>query len=444
MPKYKVCYDSPNNYAGKYDFYSSGSSPQILKELIEYIDSNRDRIKSIYLALYLFNNNILHNYLKDIARQGIKVCVVSIPLEGYDDTKPKNIKDLESNCITNYNATKYSLAKAIYDEFDRDLSNYKLFVFPHIYIRSSRVNPFSRGNLPYSLHIKSIYIEFKDGNGTVGLTSSNLAVRDLVKEEMMLLVEDDIKAVNEAKLFFEDLISRSYNVVDFDETQDWFHYNVDKVRKGRYYLGNYYSSPFYINSPCDMERGLSSLISKAKERVYVCAQHICAYNYFIDGAFESNNSENRGRREEGLLGVLLGKAKEGIDIKCISQTFVDEKGTPLPGGRKPENKNSFINFIKAYNSHENCKYSVNINVHSKFMVIDDTAVVTTCNFTPTQFIYLDNVNIDSFEKIPNTSYSGIHAEVGQFLATRNPFLVEDLTSYFNRLWSDKETIHCEK
>ena len=82
------------------------------------------------------------------------------------------------------------MAEAIYNRIKSSRnSNFNLFIFPHMYIRSPRVRPFSRGDMPYSLHAKSIFIKYKNGGGAVGLTSSNLATRDMVKDEMMLLVE---------------------------------------------------------------------------------------------------------------------------------------------------------------------------------------------------------------------------------------------------------------
>jgi len=86
MP-FKVYFDGPNHYEGKYNFYKQGGSPTLLKRLISIIEENRKDLLEINLCWYLFNNNILHEFLKEISLSGIKVNIVTIPLEGYDDIK---------------------------------------------------------------------------------------------------------------------------------------------------------------------------------------------------------------------------------------------------------------------------------------------------------------------------------------------------------------------
>jgi phosphatidylserine/phosphatidylglycerophosphate/cardiolipin synthase-like enzyme len=441
MPNCHLFFDSPELYSEPYKFYMQGASPQILKQFINFIKENQQNIDTIYMCMYLYNNPILNDFFDKLAKCGIKVNVVSIPLEGYDNTSPQDLYDVESPDIVELKGqTKLSMAEAIYNRIKSSRnSNFNLFIFPHMYIRSPRVRPFSRGDMPYSLHAKSIFIKYKNGGGAVGLTSSNLATRDMVKDEMMLLVEGDEIANEEADRFFLDLISNSFSISTFDEKRNWLKYNIP-VKKYSLNTRNTYSAPFYNNSQDIIEEYLIQLVLSAKQRVIVCAQHICAFNYSYNLKFKTANGESGYARKPGLLSAVLKKAREGIEVNCLSQTFVDGNGDSH-GCRRPENTRAFSDFIREFETYNNCSYAVNPSVHSKYLIVDDIAVVTTCNFTPTQFIYLQNVDISSFDNIPGVSYSGIHSEVGQFLTIHDKGICETLLKNFNEIWSRINTYH---
>ena len=152
-----------------------------------------------------------------------------------------------------------------------------------------------------------------------------------------------------------------------------------------------YTAPFYQNSSSIFEDNLIKVISQATKQIIVCAQHISAYKYSFEGGFISPNEPFGYISKEGFLYEVLKKAKTGVQTIFISQTYVDEAGDH--GCRTPENKTSFIKFTSAAKN-VGCKYYVNSDIHSKFIVVDNHVILTTCNFTPTQFIYLKNVNIE--------------------------------------------------
>ena len=430
MDNYYLFFDDPDNYNFKNQFYIQGSSPTILKNFINYVKDNLQRIDTINLCLYLYNNIILHKFLRYISNQGVKVKVVSIPIEGYDRKNASVLYDLTSENIVARNCSKYSLAKQIYDDAAKNHEeNFKLFIFPHMYIRSARVQPFSRGNMPYSLHTKSIYIKFKDGRGTVGITSSNLAVRDMIKDELMFLIENDEQLNFSAESFFNDIIQYSYEINKFDENLDWLHYTFKIQDRNFKLVGNncnIYISPFYFNEQTNIEKILLELIQKSQNQIYVCAQHIASY----------------GNKPQ-FLKKILEKSKEGIIVKFLSQTFVDADGNSN-GCRKPQNINAFKNFISECDKYENLRYFANASVHSKFIVIDDIAIISTCNFTPTEFVYLENVKIDHFENIKDLSYSGTFSEVGQFIIVKNINLCNDLIVQFNHICNRTSTYEHQK
>jgi hypothetical protein len=144
----------------------------------------------------------------------------------------------------------------------------------------------------------------------------------------------------------------------------------------------------------------------------------------------------------GILGTLLNKQGENVEIKCLSQTYIDERGNTLNGRttRKPENSLKFIEFIKEFKKKRLGEYRVNEFVHSKFIIADDTLIMTTSNFTPTQFIYLKHVDIPRFDNMPDESYRGIHCEVGQFIFAKNEELSERYAQRFLETWYDSNTI----
>ena len=164
MP-YKVFFDGPNNYKNKFDFYEQGGSPLLLEKFIEILEEQKNEIIEINISWYLFNNKFLHNYLKNISKNGVVVNVITIPLEGYDNSKPQILEDFFTGKKRRERVTKYSLARKIFGEMYKSIEypNYNIYFFPHLYVRSEYVNKFSRGSLPYSLHSKSAYIKKKTG-----------------------------------------------------------------------------------------------------------------------------------------------------------------------------------------------------------------------------------------------------------------------------------------
>ena len=160
MP-FSVYFDSPRR-GKKITFYKQGGSPELLQQLINYIDTNKEDIEEIDFCWYLFNNKILYDYLKDIATADIKVNIITIPRAGYDIRNPKRLEDFNSGEKSEKHYSKYDLASEIFSDafYDEKTPNLQLSFFPHIYVRSKYVKQFSRGDLPYSLHIKTCFIKF--------------------------------------------------------------------------------------------------------------------------------------------------------------------------------------------------------------------------------------------------------------------------------------------
>lgn len=410
-------------------YYNYGSSKEILVHFFRFLDERMENISEINLCLYLYNNEILHNKMKELANRGIVVNVISIPLEGYDARYPKDILDFRSNAIIHKNATKYSLAKEIYDDIVKfDNKNYKLHLFGHTYVRSSRMRSFARGTLPYSLHTKSIFIKLKDGGSISGLTSSNLAVRDESKDELMILIEDTNSSRKSSELFFSNLIKNSTAADKWLNPYPKFHYDMEIIDAGAP-GNNYYAAPFFVDSPVKISNFISDLLGTAKHRIYICAEHLAAYNYY----------DMNSIIQPGLFGTIFKKSKEGIPVSCLSQTYVDANGYSH-GQRSPSNTKMFSQLIQEIDRLGNISYAVNKNVHAKFIVIDDTVVISTANYTPTEFIYGD-VFIDKFDadSLNGITYKGVFSEVSHFITIESKSLADELIKFFRETVNQPDT-----
>lgn len=421
---------------GKPQVYNDlGSSPKLLEDLCAWLIKNKNRILSIDLALYLFNNEYLLSVLEQLADSNCQVNVYSIPLEGYDTTSHKITDHKTDLCIGDY--SKYELAKRVYDKIlEMNHPNFTLFIMPHMYIRSSNVAPFSRGKMPYSLHCKSYMVQFRNGASYAGLTSSNFAVRDAQKIELISIMPLGESEKISTQDFYEGLKENSIPINRFNEKNDYKHYEI-KLRPIPQKSQTIYIAPFYQNSAVEFEQTLIHLINNAKKQIIVVAQHIASYEYSYHTTGSSDNPNDTFIKKDGFLKNILDKAAAGISTTFISQTYADD--VPRYGIRRPQNTRAFSEFAIAAKRIKTCNYHVNSNLHAKYVLIDDTAILTTCNFTPTQFIYLPQVNITSFNKIPNASYSGIFCEHGVYFMTQNADTCKQLLDYTNTILSLRDT-----
>lgn len=410
-------------------FYNYGSSKELLHSFFDFIDAERGNIVEINLCLYLYNNEILHNKMKELAEEGVSVNVISIPLEGYDSSNPQDIREPINNTVQYHGETKYSLAEKVYNDIiDFNNSKYSLYVFGHTYVRSSRMRNFARGTLPYSLHTKSLFIRLRDGRTITGLTSSNLAVRDASKDELMILIEDTPDSRRSSELFFRTLIENSTAVTDWENPYPNFCYHMN-CTDAVFYGANYFAAPFFHNSPIRIDEKISEIIETARDRIYICAEHLAAYHY----------RDMHGNFQPGLFSVVFQKGREGIPVRCLSQTYVDAEGDSH-GQRSPENTGMFRQLIRQIDQLDQCVYAVNKNVHAKFIVVDNTAVISTANYTPTEFIY-GPVTINRFDddSLAGVRYSGIFSEVSHFIILEDQGIAEQLIRFFEETVEQDDT-----
>lgn len=430
-------FDSPANYNCPNEFYSIGGSPYLLEKLLQYFEENRDCIAEVFVGFYLFNNSFLNEKLESLAESGIQVHVVTIPIEGYDKENAQPIVNMETFEIESL-STKYDLARKIFARhYLKKAPNFHLYFFPHQYIRSSKIKTFSRGSLPYSLHIKSILVKYKNRVGDVFLSSSNFAVRDLIKEENMLLINEEAIHFETAEKFFKAIINNSILISAYDFKASYSDYKINFAGNSKT-EGAGFIAPFYFESPFAAEASIKNIIDAAKESIVVVGQHICPINYTLDG---KSHSRLAGKDEcrAGFLDNIIARAKTGVKVGFLSQTFASGDIVFDYAFRKPSNKNAFTGFYNSIKGIGNISYAVNENIHSKYIIADNQVFVSSFNYTPTQFVYLDNVSIENFDHNPGKVFKGVYCETGHYCIENNAELSAKYRENYNGILKRKET-----
>nr|WP_294948535.1 phospholipase D-like domain-containing protein [uncultured Mucilaginibacter sp.] len=418
MPTYTY-FDSPAHYQNLAYFNDVGSSPYLLERLIHHLDEQTQNLSVIYIAFYLFNNKILHDKLAELASSGVEIQVITIPIDGYDSTNAQEIKIFTTQRPLG-KATKYALAKEVFKEYYRnEIPGATLSFFPHKYIRSSKLTKFSRGELPYSMHIKAVLALNKDGSGFVGFSSSNFAVRDLIKEEYLVIVNNNPALLATCRQFFKELSAASIPITKFDFGGN---YNKYPVVSATYPTNDVvgFTAPFYPNSNRDAERELAAFILQAKTSIKIAAQHVCPVN----------------KNGDIILKALLQQANDGIKVEVISQTFATGDPEFDKYFHTPANTKAFIEFYRQIRNIPNITYAVNDRLHSKYIIADERVLISSFNYTPTQFTYIDNVAINNGD----LQYEGIFSECGIYTIIDEVASIKAFKANFEHLLARENTI----
>ncbi|MGR5364249.1 hypothetical protein ACPV54_25570 [Vibrio mediterranei] len=371
-----------NSSKNKLSFYAEGSSPNILRGILDFINEKKNNLEEVNICLCLFNNFILANELLKLTRQKIKVNIISIPLSGYDTKESSNegFNSYFTNKPLFYvgdSRSKYDFAQRVYNNFSSESNTNKFLkfsVFEHIYVRSLNAKKFSKGNIPFSLNSKNIYLKMKNGSSYSILISSDLALRERKKEELCLFLENNEEDKVNNELFFKELYGLSTPLEKLDDSREYFDYTdnfayqAKKTPLDHNHLRTFFTAPFLYDSNKKIEQRIIEKISNAKERVIICTQHLNTF--------------------DGSLKTALGKSKTGLRIKILTQTYCDStlktviNKNKLPESyvsingesykvRTPENSKSFMDFIKRLKRDVQCKYYFNPNVNLNFMVVDN-------------------------------------------------------------------------
>lgn len=428
-----------------------GSNPMIYSHIEKELLSNPKNIEEVHFALYLFNNRKLYAVLKRLAAN-CKVTVTSLPLTGYDSRKIKDAQHIYTDIIG-------SKPKNL---------NFSLLIFPHMYVWHKA--EYAGGTASYSFHIKAGFITYKSGACKLILTSCNMAPGDPYHSETAIVIEDPSCSTPYGKAFkrfFEEIehlalpwnqyyaevsnlpkeLQQAFDFVFIGKQglKNWVEEFVDQV---------FFTGPFIKikgeGSTHYARKKLVETIRRAENRILVCAQHVHDLAPF------------NGYTDLTLIAALIEKKVErpAIEVKVLKQ--VSSAG--LADKRRAA-------FVECHLNYAGVEQRVNKLVHDKFIIADDIVIITTSNFTATQFGWgerameytikrsFNEVNrvvdkalrlfghprdLVSVRPVMSKKRGGrktkivkqdIFAEVNGFIIIEDCEVANKLASYFYRLWN---------
>jgi len=433
----------PRGYSSKGTPYGSNSA--IYWDIIQELKRKKEEeIEEIRLALYLFNNIHLYRELLRMAKKGVKVTVISLPLTGYD-------------------RRKISEAEYVYEKVLGD-DAIELLVFPHMYLWYGA--EYAGGRASYSFHVKAGLIKYRDGTSVVFLTSGNLAPGDPTHSETAIFIEDlnSSPYVAAFGLFFDEVEQRAKPWKEYAEQVEGLNHELqqifDFVFIGGLNLIDHKITEAFFTAPFINVLGKGSnhyarevivnLIQSAERRVLVCAQHSHDLSPF---------DEYSGTTIIRAL-ITAKKNNPEMDVRVLKQVA----SSGLADKRRAA-------FVECHLDHAGVAQRANKLVHDKFVIADDTVLITTSNFTATQFGWgkrsmefkteIRDLNIVkevvnnacSFFGVPSGLVrpsltrkvkgksrvkivkEDIFSEVNGFIILKNKEVADALTKYFESLWN---------
>jgi len=350
---------APPEYSSQGTVY--GSNSKIYLDIVNELTYRENEVEQIQLALYLFNNRQLYSKLLGLAKKGARIKVTSLPLTGYD-------------------RRKLGSAKSVYYKALKD-GTITLQIFPHMYMWYGAL--YAGGGASYSFHVKSGMIEYKDGTSKVFLTSGNLAPGDPTHSETAVFAEalHNSSLIEMFKAFFDEIEKRSKPFEDYNKLVRQFSPELQQVLDFSFIGGvnvtnfethqassAFFTAPFITfgseGSNHYARKRLVEIVLSAKKRLLVCAQH------------SHDISPFNGYPEQTMIDSIIQtkRANPNIDVKVLKQVA----SSGLADKRRAA-------FVEGHLYHAGVPQRVNKLVHDKFVVADNTVVVTTGNFTATQF-----------------------------------------------------------
>jgi hypothetical protein len=429
----------------KYGFCGNQAA---LNFLLDKIKASVSEISEIHLALYLFNNENLYDEMAALSKKGIKITITSIPLFGYEEKKAVS-------------------AEKVYSRATND-GCLDLLIFPHVYQWYATRYVRGRSGLAYSLHIKAGLIKYKNSTCGMFLTSGNMAVHDGVHSETAIFIQDVLTAPSSEAFsqFFKELEGRSKSAKEYINETKSLDQEMNAVFDFSFVGGSgtgivpsaspyiFFTAPFIkygnIGSNHYAREMIVDLIDRATKRVYLCTQHL------------HDVSPYDGYSGKTLIQSLVEARQRGLDVQCIKQS----ESKSLTDKKR-------ASFAECHLHYNHIPQKINSVIHDKFILIDDAAVVTTSNFTATNFGWGEakemvlGLPVEDFQKAKEVtnaakSFYGItdetvtcsispkgvaavvkrvdnFSEVNGFIVTKNAEVIKSLENYFNQLWSHPNT-----
>lgn len=389
---------------------AKGACPELLDDLLKELDG----AKEVHIAAYLFNNMEYCDKLIDLAKKGCKVSITSIPIWGYSTTK-KKVSDIGK-------VSAQELAEEVYNKLSQE-PNIRLYIFNHMYVWYKPT--YSTNSVPYSFHIKAVTIELEDVNKCI-ISSGNFKVTDPPHSDNLLVIE------NEAQIFdiFKQFMSVIENKAEPYNTYKQSHRSIDDdfshvFKENPVNLGNketIFTAPFVkvngVGSNHYAGNRICDMIEKADKQVLICAQHFHDVLPYDDSV------------QSTILGALtrLRNNRPGVDIKVLKQVA----SSGLADKRRAAITETYCEYkIKV-------EQKINKLTHDKFIIVDDAVIVTSANFTPTQFVFAER-NM-SLRNGVIRKYD-VFSEVNGFVIVRDQDVYKNYKDHFDKLWSNGEKIH---
>lgn len=359
MVRIKVSNSVPSKYSSQGTPFGSNSG--IYTDIINELKQGENDIEEVHLTLYLFNNRHLYDELLELAKKGVRIIVTSLPLTGYDRRKIKDAKDVYSRIIKD------------------DLID--LLIFPHMYVWYGA--EYAGGGAAYSFHIKAGIIKYRNGRKKVFLTSGNLTPGDPTHSETVAFVDETrgYSFSQAFQAFFSEVEGRAKPFKEYNELVQELSPELQQIFDfsfvGSINITNFNTTQFshaFFTAPWITVAGKGSnhyarerlveVILSAKQRLLVCAQHshdISPFNGYPGQTMIS--SITKAKRDNPAMDVRV--------LKQVSSSGLADKRRAA--------------FVEGHLYHAGIPQKVNKLVHDKFVVADNTVVITTSNFTATQF-----------------------------------------------------------
>lgn len=398
-----------------------GGCPELLSDLMGELDGASE----IHIAAYLFNNPVYFSFLSKLAANGCNIYITTLPERGYSDKKLK---------VDGYpgKISGRDMAKEIFSEIE-NINNISLRFFPHQYIWYGAL--YAGGGASYSFHVKAIYAKFSSGQNKCILSTGNFMFTDPYHSDSLLVFEGEPGYEKVFEKFFSDLEGYSTPSEGFKTKYEKYEEEFMLSFAGREEnlhikgLNNcFFTAPFYfikgLGSNHYVGNRIISLIEQAEHRIWACAQH------FHDVA-------SYDRERETIVNALYKKSRQstGIELRFLKQ---------VPNSSLADKRRAAITET-LFQHATPTEQRFNRLAHDKFMLIDDTLVFSTANYTPTQFAFgLRDMSIKNKEGEKVTKKDNF-SEVNGFAIVQNcqEDLMSQFENHFNNLWAGGEDIRID-
>ncbi len=383
--------------------------------------SELEGAKEIHIAAYLFNNPSYYEFLSGLARKGCKIRITSLPILGYKD-KPTRVEGYADKVSARH------VAKQIYDRIN-DNPNFELEIFPHLYLWYGAL--YAGGGASYSFHVKAIFAKFPDSINKSILSSGNFMLADAFHSDNLLVLEGTSEYEDTFRRFFSDLKKYSVPYNDFrsklSSYRDEFMYKLAgrEVNLHKKDFRNcFFTAPFYLYNGVGSNHyagnRIMELIGKSSKRIWICAQHF-------------HDVVSYDAERQTIIRALYDKH---ISNPHISFRFLKQvPHSSLSDKRRAGIAETLFQFVMQAGQRYNKL------AHDKFMIIDDVLLVSTANYTTTQFAFgLRKMEFKddngTFSKEDNFS------EVNGFVIIPScpKSILEEYESHFNSLWDTGQDI----